>query len=57
MKQQIGFYVYIHHSREFFLSGEEARDRYKFSGWKLTKVFADDSEELIKSKGGKNHGN
>jgi len=49
-KIQIGFYVYIHRNVEFFLSGENARERYKYSGWKITKLFADNSEELINIK-------
>lgn len=50
IKTQIGFYVYIHRNREFFVSEEEARIRYTHSGWKITKSFSDDTEELIKEK-------
>jgi hypothetical protein len=50
LKTQMGFNVYIHHCKEFEIDGEYARDLYKWHGWKLTKVFADNSEELIKEK-------
>ena len=54
-KRQVGFQVYHRKGKPVFFNDQNsAIENYTYTGWKVTKLFVDNSEEILKNKGNKN---